>query len=141
MLGRLTLSQDSGPAGTVDAAIERWFTAEFLTSGKSVTDQVRAWMLSNEPQDYATLYRVLAIGDDAPVSDGRSLADAIGDITCPALIVSATDDANNTPAMAELMAREIPNGQVSIIPRLRHMGLAEEPHTFSAKLIQFLDGL
>jgi pimeloyl-ACP methyl ester carboxylesterase len=138
MQERLRLSVDTGPAATVDAAIERWFTASFRTAHPEVTDLVRKWMLANNPKDYAALYRVLTEGDDAALRDGRILADAIADIRCPALVLTGAEDANNTPAMAAAMAGAIPDGRSAVIPVLRHMGLVEDPAAFNAMLVPFL---
>ena len=138
MLERLEISEQSGPAGTVDAAIERWFTSAFRDRDTEVTDLVRKWMLANDPGNYATLYRVLVEGDEAAMSDGRKLADAISDIACPALIATGAEDANSIPAMSEAMANSIPKGQCAVIPELRHMGLAEDPDAFAAVLVPFL---
>lgn len=139
MLERLEISRRDGPAGTVDAAIERWFTHSFREQNPHVTDQVRQWMLANDPRDYATLYRVLVEGDDAALSDGRILADTLVDITCPALILTGAEDANSTPEMARAMAASIPAGRCEVLPELRHMGLAEDPAAFNAALIPFLE--
>lgn len=139
MLERLRLSEAAGPAATVDAALERWFTSEFAQGWPDVLDQVRRWMLANDPADYATLYRVLAEGDAAPVADGRILADAIGDIACPALILTGEEDRNSTPDMTHDMAAAIPGATAAVVPGLRHMGLAEQPDRFTDILIPFLD--
>ncbi len=139
MRERLEISRRDGPAGTVDAAIERWFTDSFKERNPQVTDQIRQWMLANDPRDYATLYRVLVEGDDAILGDGRALADALVDIACPALILTGAEDANSTPEMARTMAASIPAGRCEIVPELRHMGLAEDPATFNAALIPFFE--
>lgn len=138
ILERLRLSEEAGPVLTVDAALERWFTPGFAAAHPDVLEQVRRWMLANDPAHYATLYRVLATGDDAAVADGRALADAVGDIACPALVLTGADDRNSTPAMARDMAAAMRHGRAEIIPGLRHMGLAEAPDRFTAPLIPFL---
>lgn len=139
MQERLRLSEAAGPAATVEAALERWFTPEFAAARPAVLDQVRRWMLANDPAQYAALYRVLAIGDDAAVAGGRTLADAIGDIACPALVITGAEDRNSTPGMARDMAAAMRQGRVEIVPGLRHMGLAEDPDRFNAALIPFLE--
>ncbi len=136
---RLRISRENGPAGTVVAAIERWFTDNFQTSRPDVTDKVRKWMLANDPEHYATLYRVLVEGDDFILPDGHVLADALPGIHCPALVLTSEHDVNSTPAMAKAMATAIPNGRAAIIPRLRHMGLAEDPSAFLRELIPFFN--
>jgi (E)-2-((N-methylformamido)methylene)succinate hydrolase len=139
MQERLRLSVDTGPAATVDAAIERWFTKSFRDARSDVTDLVRTWMLANDPKNYGIIYTVLTEGDDAVLRDGRILADAIADIQCPALVLTGAEDANSTPAMAAAMAAAIPGGRSAVIPVLRHMGLAEDPDAFNAVLVPFLE--
>lgn len=139
MQKRLRLSVDTGPAATVDAAIERWFTQSFRDSRSDVTDLVRTWMLANDPRNYGLIYTVLTEGDDAVLRDGRILADAIADIECPALVMTGEEDANSTPAMAAAMAGAFPDGRSAVIPILRHMGLAEDPDAFNALLVPFLE--
>jgi pimeloyl-ACP methyl ester carboxylesterase len=39
--------------------------------------------------------------------------------------------------MAERMAGLVPNARLVIVPRLRHMGLFEDPAPFNAALIDF----
>jgi len=138
---RLRLTHEQGPAGTVNAAIERWFTDDFRASRPDVTRIVRDWILANDPDDYAAIYRVLVEGDDFVLPDGRILADALPDIDCPALILTGEHDANSTPAMTNAMAKVIPNGQATIIPRLRHMGLAEDPKLFLNELLPFFNSV
>ncbi len=138
MLERLRLSEDAGPAATVDAALERWFTPGFAAARPDMLDQVRQWMVANDPAHYAALYRVLVTGDAAAVADGRPLADAIADIACPALVLTGDDDRNSTPAMARGMAARMSAGRVETFPGLRHMGLAEDPDRFNGALVPFL---
>jgi 3-oxoadipate enol-lactonase len=121
-----------GPAATVDAALERWFTAAFATARPEVLERVRRAILANDPEVYPEAYRVLAEGDAA-------LVEPIAGIRCPTLVVACEGDRGNSPDMARRMAACIPDARVEIVPGLRHMGLVESPDTINALIAPFLD--
>ena len=133
MRERLETARRDGPAATIDAALERWFTAGFAAAHPDVLDRVRAWMASNDPAAYAEIYRVLAESD-------ADLATAIAAIRCPALVLACEEDHGNSPDMARRMAALMPNAEVAIVPRLKHMALAEDPEAVSGPLVRFLEG-
>ncbi len=133
MRTRLDLAERLGPASTIDAALERWFTADFAVQRPDVLDRVRRWMAANDPVAYAAIYRVLAEGD-------ADLTHAIAAIRCPTLVLACAEDHGNSPEMARKMGALIPGAQVAIVPDMKHMGLAENPAAISAILIPFLQG-
>jgi pimeloyl-ACP methyl ester carboxylesterase len=121
-----------GHATTVEAALNRWFTDEFAARRPDVLNRVRQWMARNDPLNYPEVYRILAEGDAA-------LASAITAIRCPTLIVACEEDHGNSPDMACRMAALIPGARTAIIPKLRHMALAEDPEAVSSVLVPFLE--
>ena len=128
---RVRQAELSGPAATIDDALERWFTDEFAKRAPETLGQVRQWLVANDPDIYAKLYKLLAEGD-------RGLEHEIANIGCPTLVVTGADDHGNSPAMAQQMAAVIPDARVEILPRLRHMALAEDPDAVNALLVPFL---
>lgn len=131
VLARVAQAERDGPSATIDAAISRWFTAAYAAAHPDVIEQVRAWILANDPKVYPHAYRLLATAD-AP------LAQAITAIRCPTLVMTGAEDHGNSPAMAERMARLIPGARLDIVPGLRHMGLAEAPERFNDAIVPFL---
>jgi (E)-2-((N-methylformamido)methylene)succinate hydrolase len=132
MRNRLAIAFDEGPAATIDVALARWFTEDFAAANPDVLDRVRHWMEASDPKVYPEIYRVLT-ESDAP------LATAIADIRCPTLVLACAEDHGNSPDMAHRMAAQIPNAEVAIIPKLKHMALAEDPAAVSRPLITFLE--
>lgn len=123
-----------GPAATVEAALERWFTDAFRAARPELIEQLRGWVTANPKALYTPLYRVLAEGD-------AELARTIGAIRCPTLVMTGAADSGSTPAMAEAMAAAIPGARCVILSGLRHMGLAEDPARFNPPLIEFLEAV
>lgn len=132
ILKRVEQARQSGPDATVEAALERWFTAEFRTQNPARMDLIRKWITGNDPAVYPEIYRVLAEGD-------AEIAEPIAKIRCPTLVMTGEDDLGNSPRMAEAMADAIPGARAIVLPGLRHMGLAEDPTAFNDLLVSFLD--
>ncbi len=121
-----------GPGATLDATIERWFTPEFRTTQLDIIEQVRQWVLANDPVSYTQCRQVLAKGVVELIRPQPP-------ITKPTLVVTCENDSGSTPAMSHAIAAEIAGAQTEIIPRLQHMGLVEEPAKFTRPLLHFLD--
>ena len=132
VLLRVEQAAKEGPSATVDAALERWFSAGYGAGHREVLARVRGWILANDPEVYPLIYRVLAEGD-------AELAQAIAQIRCPTLVMTGGEDAGNSPVMARRMAALIPSARAEIVPGLRHMGLYEDPEAFNGPLLDFLD--
>ena len=67
-------NSEGGPAATLDATIERWFTAEFRASQPEYIEQVRKWVLANDPVIYGQCRQVLAYGIFGAIARPAGLA-------------------------------------------------------------------
>ena len=131
ILKRVRQSEGTGPSSTADAALERWFTADFRAANPDVMTLIRDWIMSNDPAVYPGIYRVLAEGD-------VEIAGDIDRISSPTLVMTGEEDSGNSPEMARKMAARIAGAREVILPGLRHMALAEAPRTFNEPLLVFL---
>jgi len=131
LLGRVQQVRELGPASTVDAALQRWFSADFAARSPEVLAQVRDWVLANDPEVYPEVYLLLARAD-------IGLEDAIATIQCPTLVMTGEKDYGNSPAMSRRIAALINGARLEILPGLRHMALAEEPARVNEILLGFL---
>ena len=123
-----------GPGATLEAAIERWFTPEFRNNHSDFIEQVRGWVLANDPQIYALCRQVLAFGVVELIRPEPP-------ITHPTLVITCEHDSGSTPTMSQAIASEIAGAEVVIVPDLRHMGLTENTSFFINALSEFLDAL
>jgi len=124
-------SAQGGPAATLDAAIERWFTEKFRLANTAVIQQVRNWVLANDPTDYALCRQVLATGV-------IELINPKPPITHPTLVMTCENDSGSTPNMSHGIAAEIGGAETIIVPKLKHMGLVEQPAQFINPVMRFL---
>lgn len=134
ILTRVKQARELGPAATVEAALERWFTDAFRASNPAMMDTVRRWVLANRNQVYHKIYRVLAEGLDEIVAPTPPLS-------CPTLVITGDKDFGNDPEMARAIAAEITGAETLILPGLRHMAFAERPDAVNLPVRRFLDGL
>ncbi len=131
ILLRVEQAAVDGPSATVDAALKRWFTDAFARVRPDVLEQVRQWVLANDPAVYPRVYRVLAEGD-------AEIADCLSDIDCPTLVMTGEEDYGNSPDMTRRMAAGIPGAEAVVLPGLRHMALAEDPDAVNNLLLKLL---
>jgi len=131
ILKRVEQARHEGPQSTVEAALERWFTAGFRRANPAMMDTVRGWVTANDIAIYHTIYRVLADGVDEIVAPSPA-------VTCPALVITGDEDYGNGPEMAHAIAAEIRGATALVLPGLRHMALAEDPGAVNGPLRAFL---
>jgi (E)-2-((N-methylformamido)methylene)succinate hydrolase len=129
---RVEQAKQDGPAATVEAALERWFTDGFRAQNPDMMDLVRGWVTANPIEVYHTIYKVLADGIDEIVAPAPPLV-------CPTLVITGDEDYGNGPEMSQAIADEIAGSQVHILRGLRHMALAEAPEQINTPLRGFLD--
>lgn len=134
ILARVEQARCHGPAATVEAALERWFTESFRQSNPAPVDEVRGWILANRKDVYHRIYRVLAEGIDEIVAPEPP-------ISCPTLVITGDEDFGNGPEMTRAIAAEIEGAEALILPGLRHMALAEDPAAVNTPVRRFLDAL
>ena len=128
---RVDQARLAGPAATVDGALERWFGAQFRLANPDIMALVRTWVRANDPKIYPDIYQVLIDGAD-------EVADCIGPVSCPALVMTAEEDLGNSPEMSKAIASAISAPQPIILPGLRHMAMIEAPDVFNRPLLDFL---
>jgi len=132
ILKRVDQARTDGPAATVEAALERWFTDDFRQTNPETMNLVRSWVLANNPAVYHTIYRVLADGIDEITLPKPPIA-------CPTIVMTGDEDFGNGPEMAQAIAAEIEGAETYILKGLRHMAIAEDPATTNLPLKGFLD--
>ena len=124
-------ASDAGPAATIEATLDRWFTPGFRLHQPGAVARVRASVLANDPGNFARHRFVLAHGV-------KELIRPKPPITHPTLVMTCENDSGSTPAMAKAIAAEIPDARAIIVPALQHLGLLEQPTLFAAPILDFL---
>jgi (E)-2-((N-methylformamido)methylene)succinate hydrolase len=89
-------------------------------------------MLGNDPVGYLRSYAIFAQADE-------ELAQEVGRIRAPTLIVAAQDDPGSTPQMAEALHANIRDSQIAVVPGARHMLPLEDPNRLAQLLESFFE--
>ena len=124
-------ASDAGPAATIEATLDRWFTPGFRVSHTEAVAWVRSAVLANDPGNFARHRQILAHGV-------MELIRPKPPITHPTLVMTCENDSGSTPAMTQAIAAEIPGARAIIVPALQHLGLIEQPARFTAPILDFL---
>jgi 3-oxoadipate enol-lactonase len=118
-----------GMNAAVPAMLNRWFSESFRQMRPDVTAKIGALIRATPVAGYIGCARAVA---------RTSLTARLGAISCPTLVIVGEDDRNTPPAMAEEIARAIPNARVERIAGAGHLSNVEQPDRFNAALRAFL---
>jgi len=88
---------------------------------------VERWA-ENDPRAYREAMRALV---------GWSVADRLGDIRCPTLVIASDQDYTPVSAKEAYVAR-MPNARLVVIPDAHHAVTVERPEEFNQALLDFL---
>ncbi|MEH2702977.1 MULTISPECIES: alpha/beta fold hydrolase [Rhizobium] len=129
VLTRLAALRIGNPGVHHEASLSRWLTEGFQERNPEIVERLRARDAENDPDCYASAYRVLAETDFGGFLD---------QIRCPTLIATGEADAGSNPRMARYMHDRIPGSTLAILPGLRHSILIEAPVTVACLMGDFL---
>jgi len=129
VLARLAALQAGDRGSHYDASLSRWLTEEFQARHPRLISELRLRNSKNDPDCYASAYRVLAQTDFGGLID---------QISAPTLIATGEEDQGSNPRMSLFMHECIPNSRVHILPKLRHSILTEAPEKVADLVGRFL---
>lgn len=131
VLARLAALQSGERGAHYDASLSRWLTEDFQAKHPARIAHLRERNAQNDPDCYASAYRVLAETD---------FGGFIDQIRMPTLIVTGEDDQGSNPRMARFMHECIVGSQLAILPGMRHSILVEASGQVANLMRNFLAG-
>ena len=90
-------------------------------------------------EKYEAVFRNWYDGWHTPKSLGWDMRPLLAQITCPTLVIQGEADEHATPQHARDIAEGIPNAELWLIPRARHMLPQENAAIFNPRVIAFLE--
>lgn len=127
---RIRTVEVQGMEPMVEPALERWFTAPFRERYQDVMNGVRTMIRDTPPQGYiGCCYAIPTI----------DVTDRLGEIQCPALVISGEEDPGTPVAMARDIQTALPSSELAILPSASHLCNLEQRETFNHVLLGFLD--
>lgn len=132
ILARVEEVIQNGPSGTIDPAIKRWFTPEFLKTEKEIVSKIKKRLQTNNHQSYLASYSLFAIAD-------QELSPILHRIDVPTLIITGQHDVGSNPLMAEQMHEAIKNSELVIVNKMKHMLPVEDAETVNEVILKFIE--
>ncbi|MGB0750358.1 MAG: alpha/beta fold hydrolase [Gammaproteobacteria bacterium] len=129
--GRFTAMEEKGVEAAVQSANERWFTDEDRATQTDTIEAIISWMREGEFAPKLKAHRVFG------TSDGE-VTGRLGEVSCPALVMTGDGDGGSTPDMAEAIARALPNAELHVLDNQRHMMPVLDADRVNHVLRQFL---
>ncbi|WP_066734849.1 3-oxoadipate enol-lactonase [Cupriavidus sp. D384] len=126
---RIGQAEAHGMAGMVPTTMERWLTASFRAQHPDEVERISRMLLATPVQGYVGVAQAIVAFD---------LADAIGRIHCPALVVTGDKDEGAPVSMAQSIAQKIHGAKLEVLPDAAHLSFIEQPERFHAIFDAFL---
>jgi (E)-2-((N-methylformamido)methylene)succinate hydrolase len=125
---RITLLKEKGLAAIAEVNRERWFTPRFQAEHPDKVQLRVSQLMQTDAESYLHAFTAFARDD---------LAERLGEIRAPTLVVAGEHDAAATPRMAQLMHERIANSTLHVLHGLRHSLLIEAPEQVGPLLARF----
>lgn len=132
--------EDAYNRGDLDAAVEvvlRTWVAGPRRSPEDVDPEVRARVAEMQRRAYELEQQLDGEADEEMLVP--DLADRLGDVGAPTLVVTGTEDVPDIQAISSKLAREIPGARTASIAGVAHVPSMERPEEFDALVLEFLD--
>lgn len=126
---RMDGARANGVASLVDGTIDRWFSPEFVADHPGEVDAVRAMIRSTPLEGY--------LGCSAAISE-LDLTDELHRIHVPTLAIVGENDPGTPVSAHRVICDRIPNADLLILPRARHLSNIEDSVGFNTALRAFL---
>jgi 3-oxoadipate enol-lactonase len=126
---RIALVERHGMAPRVEETIERWFTPPFVTGSPDVVERIRMLIRTTAPQGFIGCGRAI---------QALRLADRLGEIDAPTLIIVGANDMGTPVALSELMRERIPDSELVVLESAAHISNVEQAERFTEAVVRFL---
>lgn len=126
---RIGQAEAHGMAGMISATMERWLTQPFRDRHPDIVDKISRMLRGTAVQGYVGVAQAIVAFD---------LAEAIGRIRCPTLVVTGANDEGSPLSMAQSIAEKIPGAKLEVLPDAAHLSFIEQPERFHAIFDAFL---
>ena len=125
---RIDQVRQGGMQSVIDAVLDRWFTADFLSNAPTQVERVKAMLMAASVEGYAA--------NCAAVRDMDQRAD-LGRISAPTLVIGGKHDKSTPPEHGELIARAIPRARYVEL-NAAHLSNWEAAQAFTQQVQHFL---
>jgi len=121
-----------GVAKVLPTLTKRWFTDQFIAEFPHIVD-ARLKQVLNTPEDvFLNVFKIYAATEMLPW---------LGEITAPSLVLTGQNDGGCNPRLNELIASELQDSKLVVLPALKHSILLEAGELVANHIVEFIYGL
>ena len=127
---RVAAAREGTMEAMVDPTLRRWFKDSFRAKEPALMARVGDWIRNTPLEGY--------VGTSAaiPTIDATRRLREIG---IPCLVIVGEDDVAMPVTMAQVLARELPDAELVVVPDAGHLSNLEQPEAFNAALDRFYE--
>ena len=125
---RIEAVQAGGIESIADAVMARYFHEPFRTRHAATVARFRRRLVATDAQGYIACCHAVGNVDTSA---------RLPSIAAPTLVIAGAIDAGTPPAMAEAMARQIPNARMEVLADASHLSAVEQPAAFARAVCEF----
>ena len=124
----IKLMDEEGIPQTLPTLVKRWFTDDFIKKFPEIIDKRIKQVTDTDPNIFLNVFRIYA---------NTEMQSWLHRITLPALVLTGENDGACNPRLNQLIASELKNSELTILPDLKHSILIEAPNLVSESLSNF----
>ena len=108
----------------------RWFTDEFIKNNPDLVERRLKQVVDTDPEVFLNVFKIYAKTEMFPW---------LKNISKPCLLLTGEHDGGCSPKHNEIMANEIKDSKLVILPKYKHSFLIEAPDEVAESLIEFIN--
>lgn len=122
--------EQEGVANVLKTLTDRWFTDEFIEQHPEIVNARLRQVVETDAESFLNVFRIYASTEMMPW---------LHEITAPALVLTGENDGGCNPRLNRMIAEQLPDSQLVILPRLKHSILLEAGPTVAKHIVDFVE--
>ena len=107
----------------------RWFTDDFVADNLDIVEARLQQVMDTNEKVFMNVFRIYA---------GTEMLPWLHEVEAPALVLTTENDGGCNPRLNRLIANELPNSELIILPRYKHSILLEAGAEVANQLVRFI---
>ena len=124
--------EQQGVEPVLGTLVERWYSDGFIAAHPEIVQRRLRQVVEMDREIFLNVFRIYA---------GTEMLPWLHEIAAPALVLTGALDGGCNPRLNHLIAETLPNGELVILPALKHALLLEAGEAVADHLIRFIGAL
>lgn len=118
-----------GIPATLQVLVDRWFTEPFSAANPELVQRRLDQVIATDAEVFLNVFRIYA---------GTEMAPWLNEINTPSLVLTGENDGGCNPRLNQIIADELPDAELVILPGYRHSILLEAPEETATAMKNFI---